>query len=96
MKSWDLRLLLSMSGSRRLFVVAFLSAVLWSAIIIANALLIAEVIVRMIRHQPDTKYILALGFLWLIRALFQARFEYWCTSQAIRIKRDLRIGAHRK
>lgn len=92
MKSRDLRLLLSMSGSRRLFVVAFFGAILWSAIIIANALLIAEVIIRIIRHQPDSKFILALGVLWLLRALFQARFEYWCTSQAIAIKHDLRTG----
>ena len=69
----------------------FFAATLWSAIIISNALLIAEVIIRIIKHQPSiSKYILALGLLWLIRAVFQARFEYWCTSQAIRIKRDLR------
>ena len=91
MKSGDLRLLLSTGGSRRLFFTALFAATLWSAIIISNALLIAEVIIRIIKHQPSiSKYILALGLLWLIRAVFQARFEYWCTSQAIRIKRDLR------
>lgn len=91
MKSADLRLLLSTSGSRRLFFTALSAAALWSVIIIANALLIAEVIIRIIRHQPSiSEYILALGLLWLIRAVFQARFEHWCTSQAIRIKRDLR------
>lgn len=92
MKSGDLRLLLSTRGSRRLFFIALFASGLWSVILIANALLIAEVIIRIIRHQPDVpRYILALGLLWLVRALFQARFEYWCTSQAIRIKRDLRI-----
>lgn len=91
MKSADLRLLLSTSGSRRLFFTALSAAALWSVIIIANALLIAEVIIRIIRHQPSvSEYILALGLLWLIRAVFQARFEHWCTSQAIRIKCDLR------
>lgn len=91
MKSADLRLLLSTSGSRRLFFTAISAAALWSVIIIANAFLIAEVIIRIIRHQSSiSKYIFALGLLWLIRAVFQARFEHWCTSQAIRIKRDLR------
>lgn len=94
MKSDVLRLLLSISGSRRLFFIALFAAALWSVIIIANALLIAEVIIRIIERQPSiSKYILALGLLWLIRAVFQAHFEYWCTSQAIRIKRDLRAAA---
>jgi ABC-type transport system involved in cytochrome bd biosynthesis fused ATPase/permease subunit len=89
-KSDDLRLLLSTRGSRRLFLIALLGAALWSAVLIANALFIAEVIIRIINHHSVAKYILALGLLWLVRALFQAGFEYWCTSQAIRIKRDLR------
>jgi ABC-type transport system involved in cytochrome bd biosynthesis fused ATPase/permease subunit len=89
-KSDDLRLLLSTRGSRRLVLIALFAAVIWSVILIANAFLIAVVIVRIIGHYAVSKYIIALGLLWLVRALFQAGFEYWSTSQAIDIKRDLR------
>lgn len=91
MKSTDLRLLLQSGGSRRLFLIALLGAGLWSVIIVVNAILIAEVIVGLIHREPGVlRHILALGSLWLIRTIFSSRFEYWCTSQAIRIKRDLR------
>lgn len=91
MKSADLRLLLSRAGGRRLFITAIIAALLWSVLIIANAFLISEIIVRIIRHTPGiTRLILILGILWIVRAVFQAQFEYWTTSQAIQIKRDLR------
>jgi len=87
----DLRLLLQRGGSRRLFSIGLVAAFVWSAILIANAYLIAEVITRIIGHKAQvTEYILALAFLWILRAIFQSTFERWCTAQAIEIKRNIR------
>lgn len=91
MKLTDLRLLLTKGGSRRLFFTALLAACLWSAILICNALLIAEVITRIISKGPHVmQFIAGLALLWLLRAGFQATFDRWCTSQAIAIKRNIR------
>lgn len=97
MKSKDLRLLLSLSGSRRLFIGALLGALLSTFIVIANALLIGALIVGLIYDHPSNeKYIVALAALWIFRAIFNANFEYWCSWQASQIKRSLRksITAH--
>lgn len=91
MKSKDLRLLLSLSGSRRLFIGALLGAFLATFIVIANALLIGALIVGLIYHHPSNeKYIVALAALWIFRTAFTAYFEYWCSWQASQIKRKLR------
>jgi ABC-type transport system involved in cytochrome bd biosynthesis fused ATPase/permease subunit len=91
-KLGDLRLLLKRGGSRRLFITALFAAFFWSAILITNAFLIAEVITRIIDNKPRvTEFILALALLWIVRAVFQATFERWCTSQAIEIKRNVRL-----
>lgn len=91
MKSKDLRLLLSLSGSRRLFVGALLGAFLATFIVIANALLIGALIVGLIYNHPSNeKYIVALAALWIFRAIFSANFEYWCSWQASQIKQNLR------
>ncbi len=91
MKSKDLRLLLSLSGSRRLFIGALLGAFISTFIVIANALLISALIVGLIYNHPSNeKYIVALAALWIFRAIFTANFEYWCSWQASQIKQSLR------
>ncbi len=91
MKSADLRLLLKTRGSRRLFLTGLIASGLWSAILIANALLIAELIIGIIDHKGNIpRLIIALGVLWIFRAIFNSQFEYWCTAQAIKIKAELR------
>ena len=93
MKSADLRLLLTASGSRRLLSVGILAAVIWSGVLISNAIVISDVIVGIIKHQGGVPHsIVLLGLLWVFRALFQAGFEHWTSSQAIAMKRDLRTA----
>ncbi len=94
MKSVDLRLLLSSGGGRRLFSASVASGGFWSVIVVGNAYLIAEIIVGITGHKSHVyRLIVALGLLWLVRAIFQSRFDYWCSAQAIRIKRLLRTEA---
>ena len=94
MKSKDLRLLLSQSGSRRLFLGALVGAIVSSVIIIAHALLLGAIIVGLIYHHPNNeRYIVALVLLWLLRALFNSQFEYWCSTQASSFKRGFRESA---
>ena len=92
MKSLDLRLLLSRRSSRTLVYVSFFAAFVWAAIVIANALLLASIIVGIINDQQGipTK-IFALACLWIFRSIFQSRFEYWCSIKASEIKTDMRI-----
>jgi len=93
-KSVDLRLLLSSSGGRRLLSVSVVAGALWSMIVVGNAYLIAEIIVGVIGHKTHVfRLIVVLGILWLIRAIFQSHFDYWCSAQAIRIKRLLRTDS---
>jgi len=90
-KSVDLRLLLSTSSGRRLFVASLAGSAFWSGVVVSNAFLLAEIIVRIINHKPLVlRFIGAMAILWLIRALFQSRFDYWCSVVATRIKRQLR------
>ncbi|MDP1721351.1 MAG: ABC transporter transmembrane domain-containing protein [Candidatus Nanopelagicaceae bacterium] len=89
MKSEELRLLLS--RSRRFVPLIGVAALVWSAIVLANAYLISEIIIRIIHHGSSVPaFIFALGSLWLFRALFQAGFDYYCSTEAIRIKGELR------
>lgn len=91
MKSVDLRLLLSRGGSRRLFVVSIAAALIWSATIVSGALILSSLIVGLISKSTGIPTLLLyLSFVWFFRALFQSRFEYWCSMQAIRIKQELR------
>ena len=91
MKSEQLRLLLSRGGSRRFVLLMGTAAIFWSGIVIANAYLISEIIIRIITHGPNVSSLLyALGGLWLFRAIFQSGFEHYCSTEAIRIKRALR------
>ncbi|MEY4735206.1 MAG: putative transporter ATP-binding protein, partial [Actinomycetota bacterium] len=91
MKSKDLRLLLALGSSRKLFFGALIGALINTAIVIAHAFLIAAVIVGMIYSHPSTpKHIAALGALWIFRAIFTSQFDRWALYQAIRLKAELR------
>ena len=91
MKSLDLRLLLSRSSSRTLVYVSFFAAFAWAAIVIANAILLASIIVGIIGDQQGTpEKIFALAGLWIFRSVFQSRFEYWCSVKASAIKKQMR------
>lgn len=91
MKSLDLRLLLSRSSSRTLVYVSFIAAFVWAAIVIANAVLLAAIIVGIIDNQQGIpKKIFALACLWIFRSVFQSRFEYWCSVKASAIKMEMR------
>ena len=93
MKSKDLRLLLSMGSSRKLFFGAMLGAVVNTAIVIGNAFLIGAVIVGLIYQHPSLiQHILSLTALWLFRALFTSQFERWSSQQAASLKSELRIS----
>lgn len=91
MKSTDLRLLLSRSGSRRLFFVSIAAAIIWSATIVISALVLSSIIAGIIgKSEGISTLLLYLAAAWLFRALFQARFEYWCSLTATRIKQEIR------
>jgi ABC-type transport system involved in cytochrome bd biosynthesis fused ATPase/permease subunit len=56
--------------------------------------LLAEIIVRIIGHQTHVSALIgAMALLWLARAIFQSRFDYWCSVQAVSIKAQLRTEA---
>ena len=91
MKSKDLRLLLSMGGSRRLFVGVVFGAIVSTAITLANAFLIAAVIIGVIYQHPNVQlHIATLAALWGAKAIFTSQFERWCAGQASRLKASLR------
>ena len=91
MKSLDLRLLLSRRSSRSLVYVSVFAAFIWAAIVIANALLLASIIVGIIDvEQGAPTKIFALACLWIFRSIFQSRFEYWCSVKASAIKKQIR------
>ncbi len=91
MKSKDLRLLLSMGSSRKLFFGAILGAILNTAIVIANAFLISAVIVGLIYSHPSVaSHITSLAMLWLFRAVFVSQFERWSSAEASKLKAELR------
>ena len=91
MKSADLRLLLSRSGSRRLFFVSIAAAIIWSATIVISALVLSSIIAGIIgKSEGISTLLFYLACAWIFRALFQVRFEYWCSLTATRIKQEIR------
>ena len=93
MKSKDLRLLLSLGGSRKLLIAAIVAAFLNTAIVIGNAFLIAAIIVGLIyRHPSVGTHIIALALLWVFRAIFTSQFERWASVEASRLKSQLRVS----
>jgi ABC-type transport system involved in cytochrome bd biosynthesis fused ATPase/permease subunit len=90
-KSKDLRLLLSLGSSRKLFIGAVLGALINTAVVIANAFLIAAIVVGLIYHHPSlATHIVLLGALWLFRAIFTSQFDRWASVQASGLKAELR------
>jgi len=91
MKSADLRLLLKWGSSRRLILVASSAAVIWSALLVASALMLAKVIVSAISLKPEMpKLIVELGIIWFLRASFNPIYEYWTSKYASKIKSEIR------
>ena len=88
----DLRLLLK-GSSRYLFLASCAAAIIWSAQLIANAWLIADLIIKIIDVKsiyPDIYYLILL---WIFRSIFLATFENWTLNQAINAKANLRFSA---
>ena len=91
MKSTYLRLLLQRSGSRRLIFVSIIAAFIWSALIVSSALILSRVIVAIIDGDQNAgQLILILALLWGFRAISQSGFEFWCSRQAVTIKKEIR------
>ena len=92
MKSKDLRLLLSLGSSRKLFFGAPFGALINTAIVIANGFLIAAVIVGLIYHHPSIgQHIASLAALWIFKGFFTSQFDRWASLEASRLKAELRI-----
>jgi ABC-type transport system involved in cytochrome bd biosynthesis fused ATPase/permease subunit len=90
-KSNNLRLLFQRGGSRRLFFVSAVGAIIWSAIIVASALVLARVIVAVINVDASAFSLIGLlAALWAFRAIFQSGFEMWCSKQAVTVKWEIR------
>lgn len=93
MKSKDLRLLLSLGSSRKLFIGAVFGALINTAIVIANGFLIATIIVGIINDRPDIpERLIELALLWATRAIFNSTFDRWASSQATALKSALRTS----
>lgn len=90
MKSKDLRLLLSLSGGRRFFFVALTTAAISTAVVIANAYLIAEIIVGIIDGAEVTNKILTLAAIWAVRSFVLPWAENFFLRQAASMKEALR------
>lgn len=91
MKSKDLRLLLTLSGSRTLLWGSVFGAVVNTAIVLAHGLLIAAVITGIIYQHPNVgSQVALLAALWFFRSIFASQFESWASRVASRIKSQLR------
>ncbi len=91
MKSGQLRLLLSRSSSRSLFLVIAFGSAISTGLVISLALLISRVVVNLVQGNGGVlRDIIWIAALWAFRALFQSQFDYWTTLQAIKIKAELR------
>jgi ABC-type transport system involved in cytochrome bd biosynthesis fused ATPase/permease subunit len=91
MRSADLRLLLTHSSSRRLFFVSVFGAALSIFLVITHALVIARIVVGLVDSKPGVlRDIYFLAAIWITRTLFTSAFEFWCSRQAVRIKREIR------
>jgi ABC-type multidrug transport system fused ATPase/permease subunit len=91
MKSKDLRLLLSMGSSRRLFLGALLGALVNTVLVITNAFLIAHLIIALIDSSADiSTRIFQLALLWFFRAIYISTFDRWASFEASQLKNSLR------
>ena len=85
----DLRLLLQ-GSSRYLFLASVFASVIWSALLITNAWLIADLIIKIIDVKSIYPQIYYLIGLWVFRSIFLASFENWTLNQAISAKKSYR------
>jgi ABC-type transport system involved in cytochrome bd biosynthesis fused ATPase/permease subunit len=91
MRSAELRLLLTQRSSRSLFFVSIFGAAISIFLVIAHALVIARIVVGLVDSQPGVlRNIYLLAAIWITRTLFTSTFEFWCSRQAVRIKREIR------
>lgn len=91
MRSKDLRLLLSRSSSRKLFLAVAFAAPIFAAVVITHALLLASIINGVIyKHRDTYRWIVILTCLWIFRAAITAFFENWCSNKALEIKNEMR------
>jgi ABC-type transport system involved in cytochrome bd biosynthesis fused ATPase/permease subunit len=91
MKRSDLRVLLSQSSTRSLFIVSIFGAAISLLLTLSHAFLIAAIVVGLIEGDYDVaEKILLLGLVWIGRSTFTSSFEFWCSRQAVAIKREIR------
>ena len=88
----DIRLLLK-GSSRYLFLASILASLIWSALLIANAWLISDLIIRVIDDKSIDSQFYYLIVLWVFRSVFLAGFENWTLNQAVDAKLGLRNRA---
>ena len=88
----DIRLLLK-GSSRYLFLTSIVASFIWSALLITNAWLISDLIIRIIEHKSIQSQLYYLIALWTFRSVFLAGFENWTLNQAIDAKFELRNRA---
>ena len=80
-----------MGSSRKLFFGAILGTLINTAIVLANAFLIAAIIVGIIYDHPNVVLrIIQLAILWLFRAFFTSQFDRWASHRASELKAELR------
>jgi ABC-type transport system involved in cytochrome bd biosynthesis fused ATPase/permease subunit len=80
-----------MGGSRKLFIGAICGTLINTAIVLANAFLIAAIIVGIIYDHPTVSArIIQLATLWLFRAIFTSQFDRWASHRASELKAELR------
>jgi ATP-binding cassette subfamily C protein CydD len=90
-RSKDLRLLLSRSSSRKLFLAVAFAAPIFAVVVITHALLLASIINGVIyKHRDTYRWIVILTGLWIFRAAITAFFENWCSNKALEIKNEMR------
>lgn len=87
----DFRLLLK-GSSRYLFLASLLASFLWSALLVLNAWLIADLIIRIINKVEIFPNFYFLMGLWVFRAIFLANFENWTLNKAIAAKQEFRAS----
>ena len=80
-----------MSGSRKLLFGAIAGALVNTSIILANAFLIAAIIVGTIyRHPTVIGHIVQLALLWIFRSFFTSQYDRWSGLAAAELKSKLR------
>jgi ABC-type transport system involved in cytochrome bd biosynthesis fused ATPase/permease subunit len=80
-----------MGSSRKLLFGAILGTFINTAIVLANAFLIAAIIVGIIYGHPTVfARIIQLAVLWLFRSIFTSQFDRWASLRASELKAELR------